>query len=87
MLPAGTWRVERWSDPPYWEIPELVVFVDFKAIYPGVPPGIFASFPGVAHFLSFEQICQYPRVSRKSTGTLGSYIPGIDPGEIQITLG
>ena len=41
---------------------ELVVLVDFKAIYPGVPPGIFASFPGVAHFLSFEQICQYPRV-------------------------
>jgi hypothetical protein len=40
--------------------PELVVLVDFKAIYPGVPPGIFASFPGVAHFLSFEQICQYP---------------------------
>ncbi len=32
-------------------LPELVVLVDFKAIYPGVPPGIFASFPGVAHFL------------------------------------
>ena len=44
--------------------PELVVLVDFKAIYPGVPPGIFASFPGVAHFVSFVQICQ----SRKSTG-------------------
>ncbi len=34
--------------------PELIVLVDFEAIYPGVPPGIFASFPGVAHFLSFE---------------------------------
>jgi hypothetical protein len=53
-------------------IPKLVVLVDFKAIYPGVPPGIFASFPGVAHFLSFEQICQYPRVSRKSTGCPGN---------------
>jgi hypothetical protein len=43
--------------------PELIVLVDFKAIYPGVyPPGIFASFPGVAHFLSFAEICQYPRV-------------------------
>ncbi len=41
---------------------ELIVLVDFKAIYPGVPPGIFAGFPGVAHFLSFEEICQYPRV-------------------------
>jgi hypothetical protein len=40
----------------------LVVLVDFKALYPRVPPGILGSFPGVAHFLSFEQICQYPRV-------------------------
>jgi hypothetical protein len=32
---------------------ELIVLVDFKAIYPGVPQGIFAGFPGVAHFLSF----------------------------------
>jgi hypothetical protein len=50
---------------PAWNnliIPELVVLVDFKAIYPGVPPGIFASFPGVAHYLSSEEICQYPRV-------------------------
>jgi hypothetical protein len=47
----------RFSDE---KLPELVVLVDFKAIHPGVPPGIFASFPGVAHFLSFEQICQYP---------------------------
>ncbi len=54
---------------------EVVVLVDFKAIYPGVPPGIFASFPGVAHFLSFEQICQYPRVSRKSTGYPGVFFP------------
>ncbi len=53
------------------DFPQLIVLVDFKAIYPGVPPGIFASFPGVAHFLSFEQICQYPRVSRKSTGYPG----------------
>ncbi len=67
--------------------PELVVLVDFKAIYPGVPPGIFASFPGVAHFLSFEQICQYPRVSRNPPATLGSYFPGVDPGEIQIPWG
>ncbi len=51
--------------------PELVVLVDFKAIYPGVPQGVFASFPGVAHFLSFEQICQYPRESRKSTSYPG----------------
>ena len=50
------------------ETPELVVLVDFKAIYPGGPPGIFASFPGVAHFLSFEQICQYPRVSLDPRG-------------------
>ena len=27
-------------------IPELVVLVDFKAVYPGVPPGILASFQG-----------------------------------------
>ncbi len=53
----------------------LVVLVDFKAIYPGVPHGIFTSFPGVAHFLSFEQICQYPRVSRKSTGYPGVLFP------------
>jgi hypothetical protein len=67
--------------------PELVVLVDFKAIYPGVPPGIFSSFPGVAHFLTFEQICQYPRVSRKSTGYPGVLYPGVDPGEIQIPWG
>ncbi len=42
--------------------PELIVLFDFKAIYPGVPPGIFASFPGVAHFLSYKEICQYPKV-------------------------
>jgi hypothetical protein len=48
---------------------ELIVLVDFKAIYLGVPPGIFAGFPGVAHFLSFEEICQYPRVK--------SQIPGV----------
>ncbi len=36
------------------KLDKLVVLVYFKAIYPGVPPGIFASFPGVAHFLSFE---------------------------------
>jgi hypothetical protein len=33
-----------------YQLTELVVLVDFKAIYPRVPPGIFASFPGVAHF-------------------------------------
>ncbi len=61
--------------------------MDFKAIYPGVPPGIFASFPGVAHFLSFEQICQYPRVSRKSTGYPGVLFPRGQPREIQIPWG
>jgi hypothetical protein len=70
----------RQSHPPpptesLYLLPEVVVLVDFKAIYPGVPPGIFASFPGVAHFLSFEQICQYPRVSRKSTGYPGVFFP------------
>ncbi len=67
--------------------PELVVLVDFKAIYPGVPPGIFASFPGVAHFLSFEQICQYPRVRRKSTGYPGVLFPRGRPRGNQNTLG
>jgi hypothetical protein len=43
------------------KISELIVLVDFKAIYPRVPQGIFAGFPGVVHFLSFEEICQYPR--------------------------
>jgi hypothetical protein len=43
-------------------MPELIVLVDFKAIYPRVPQGIFVGFPGVAHFLSFEEICQYPWV-------------------------
>jgi hypothetical protein len=69
-------------------LPELIVLVDFKAIYPGVPPGIFASFPGVAHFLSFEEICQYPRVPQGKVanpwGTLGYYFPGVDPREIKI---
>jgi hypothetical protein len=68
--------------------PVLVVLVDFKAIYPGVPPDIFASFPGVAHFLSFEQICQYPRVPQGKVinppVTLGSYFPWLEPGEIEI---
>jgi hypothetical protein len=67
---------------------ELIVLVDFKAIYPGVPLGIFASFPGVAHFLSFEEICQYPRVPHGKVanpwGTLGYYFPGVDPREIKI---
>ncbi len=67
--------------------PELIVLVDFKAIYPGVPPGIFASFLGVAHFLSFEEICQYPRVPQGKVanpwGTLGYYFPGVDPREIK----
>jgi hypothetical protein len=52
--------------------PELIVLVDFKAIYLGVPPGIFGSFPGVAHFLSFTEIANtlgYPRVK--------SQIPGV----------
>jgi hypothetical protein len=66
---------------------EVVVLVDFKAIYPGVPPGIFASFPGVAHFLSFEQICQYPRVSRKSTGYPGVFFPRGRPRGNPNTLG
>ncbi len=47
----------------------LIVLVDFNAIYPGVPTGIFASFPGVAHFLSFEEICQYPRVPQGKVAT------------------
>ncbi len=67
---------------------ELIVLVDFKAIYPRVPPGIFAGFPGVAHFLSFEEICQYPRVTQGKVanpwGTLGYYFPGVDPREIKI---
>jgi hypothetical protein len=67
--------------------PALVVLVDFKVIYPGVPPGIFASFPGVAHFLSFEQICQYPRVSRKSTGSPGVLFPRGRPRGNPNTLG
>ncbi len=62
--------------------PELIVLVDFKAIYPGVPPGIFASFPGVAHFLSFEEICQYPRVP--GYPRVKSQIPGVNPREIKI---
>ena len=70
------------------DVTVLVVLVDFKAIYPGVPPGIFASFPGVEHFLSFEQICQYPGVPQgkfvNPPGTLGSYFPWLDPGEIKI---
>ena len=69
-------------------LPELIVLVDFKAIYPGVPTGIFAGFPGVAHFLSFEEICQYPRVPQGKVanpwGTLGYYFPGVDPREIKI---
>ena len=69
------------------ETPELVVLVDFKAIYPGVPPGIFASFPGVAHFLSFEQICQYPRESRKYTGYPGVLFPWGRPRGNPNTLG
>jgi hypothetical protein len=68
--------------------PELIVLVDFKAIYPGVPPGIFAGFPGVAHFLSFEEICQYPRVPQGKVanpwGTLGYYFPGVNPRKIKI---
>ncbi len=62
--------------------------MDFKTIYPRVPPGIFAGFPGVAHFLSFEEICQYPRVPQGKVanpwGTLGYYFPGVDPREIKI---
>ncbi len=62
--------------------------MDFKVIYPRVPPGIFAGFPGVAHFLSFEQIYQYPRVPQGKVanpwGTLGYYFPGVDPREIKI---
>jgi hypothetical protein len=67
--------------------PELVVLVDFKAIYPGVPPGIFESFPGVAHLLSFEQICRYPRVSCKSTGYPGVLFPRGRPRGNPNTLG
>ncbi len=61
--------------------------MDFKAIYPRVPPGILAGFPGVAHFQSFEEICQYPRVPQGKVtnpwGTLGYYFPGVDPSEIK----
>jgi hypothetical protein len=64
--------------------------VDFKAIYLGVPPGIVAGFPGVAHFLSFEEICQYPKVPLGKVanpwGTLGYYFPGVDPREIKIPV-
>ncbi len=42
------------------DISKLVVLVDFKAIYPGVPPGIFASFPGVVHFLSLNKFANTP---------------------------
>jgi hypothetical protein len=46
------------------------------------------SFPGVAHFLSFEQICQNPRVPQGKVAnppvTLGSYFPWLEPGEIKI---
>jgi hypothetical protein len=62
----------------------MIVSVDFKAIY----PGYFYEFPGVAHFLSFEEICQYPRVPLGKVanpwGTLGYYLPGVDPREIKI---
>ncbi len=93
------YRVFHNIDPPPHSPPELIVLVDFKAIYPGVPPGIFASFPGVppgifasfpgvAHFLSFEEICQYPRVPQGKVanpwGTLGDYLPGVVPREIKI---
>jgi hypothetical protein len=67
---------------------ELIVLVDFMAIYPGVPPGIFASFPGVAHFLTFEEICLSPRVPQGKVAnpwnTLGYYFPGVDPREVKI---
>jgi hypothetical protein len=58
--------------------PVLVVLVDFKAIYPDVHPGIFASLPGVAHFSSFEQICQYrgENLSLMSFNTGGKFISG-----------
>ncbi len=76
--PLSTQRVYPHPAPKagwYTHSPELIILVDFKAIYPGVPPGIFASFPGVVHFLSFEEICQYPRVPQgivaNPWGTLG----------------
>jgi hypothetical protein len=51
-----------------------------EAIYPRVPPGIFTSLPGVAHFLSFEEIYLYPRVPQGKVanpwGTLGYTFPG-----------
>jgi hypothetical protein len=59
--------------------------VDFNAIYPEVHPGIFASFPGVAHFLSFEKTCQYHRVPPGKIvnpwGTLGYSRHGVNPRE------
>jgi hypothetical protein len=55
--------------------------VDFKAIYHRVPLGIFAGFPGVAHFLSFEETGV--KVANP-WGTLGYYFPGVDPREIKI---
>ncbi len=82
--------VHKSTMPPTPPSPELIVLVDFKAIYPWVPPSIFASFPGVqvAHFLSFEEICQYPRVPQGKVanpwGTLGYYFPGVGPREIKM---
>ncbi len=42
----------------------------------------------MVHFLSFEEICQYPRVPQgkvaNTWGTLGYYFPGVDPREIKI---
>ncbi len=62
--------------------------MDFRAIYPRVPPGISAGFPGVGHFLSFEEIWLYPRVPQGKVanpwGTLGYSFPGVDPKEIKI---
>jgi hypothetical protein len=88
MFPILLTRIYKYLPAIFQKRPELIVLVDFKAIYPRVPPGIFAGFPGVAHFLSFEEICQYPRVPQGKVanpwGTLGYYFPGVDPREIKI---
>jgi hypothetical protein len=39
------YRVFQNIDPPPHSPLELIVLVDFKAIYPGVPPGYFHEFP------------------------------------------
>jgi hypothetical protein len=57
---------------------ELIVLGDFKAFYSGEPPGIFACFPGVAHFPSFEQIFQYRGGSKRNGSSYSSYFRNLN---------